>query len=80
MGKAASHAVQTQLCLTPPHAKTETIKSLIANVRAALQHVARVAEQLPSIDRWAALLRYICERIAPSIPARPPPLALAAPG
>jgi hypothetical protein len=67
VGKAASHAGQTQLYLTPLHAKTETIKSLIANVRAALQHVARVAEQLPSIDRWATLLRYICDRIAPSM-------------
>jgi len=63
VGKAVSHAGQTLLYLTPLHAKVHTIKTLVANVRAALQHVARTAEQLPSIDRWAALLRYICDRI-----------------
>lgn len=64
VGKAASHAGQTQLYLTPLHAKVQTIRSLITNIRAALQHVRAAAEQLPSIDRWATLLRYICPRIA----------------
>ena len=63
VGKTASHAGQTLLYLTPLHGKVQTIKTLVANVRAALQHVARTAEQFPSIDRWAALLRYICDRI-----------------
>ena len=70
VGKAASHAGQTQLYLTPLHAKAQTIKSLIVNVRAALQHVKRIAEQLPKVNRWGELLRYICQRIVPS----PPPL------
>lgn len=80
VGKAASHAGQTQLYLTPLHAKTETIKTLVANIRAALQHVKAVAEQLPTLDRWATLVRYICQRIAPSIPPTPPPTALPATG
>jgi hypothetical protein len=80
VGKAASHAGQTQLYLTPLHAKTQAIKSLIANVRKALQHVALAAEQLPSINRWTALLRYICVRIVPSIPSKPPTVTLAATG
>jgi hypothetical protein len=67
VGKAASHGGQTQLYLTPLHGKVQTIKSLIVNIRAALQHVKAIAEQLPRVDRWAALLRYICQRIAPSI-------------
>ena len=74
VGKAASHAGQTQLYLTPLHAKAKTIRTLIANVRAALQHVKAIAEQLPTSDPWATLLRYICQRIAPSIsPVSPPP-------
>jgi hypothetical protein len=80
VGKAASHAGQTQLYLTPLHGKVQTIKSLIANIRAALQHVKAIAEQLPRIDRWATLLRYICQRIAPSIAPSPPLNALPASG
>lgn len=71
VGKAASHAGQTQLYLTPLHGKVQTIKSLIVNIRAALQHVKTIAEQLPRVDRWATLLRYICLRIAPSIAPAP---------
>jgi len=66
VGKAASHAGQTQLYLTPLHAKAQTIKTLIANVHKALRHIKAVAEQLPNSDRWATLLRYICQRIVPS--------------
>jgi hypothetical protein len=80
VGKAASHAGQTQLYLTPLHAKTQTIKALIVNVRAALQHVKAAAEQLPTLDRWATLLRYICQRISPSIAPAPAFPALPATG
>ena len=38
---------------------------LIANIRAALSHVRRVAEQVPSVDRWKTLLTYIVARIIP---------------
>jgi hypothetical protein len=77
VGKAVSHAGQTLLYLTPLHAKVQTIKTLVANVRAALQHVARTAEQFPAIDRWAALLRYICDRIVGVGP--PSPMLIATP-
>jgi len=80
VGKAASHAGQTQLYLTPLHGKVQTIKSLIVNIRAALQHVKAIAQQLPCIDRWAALLRYICQRIAPPVATSPPLYALPATG
>jgi hypothetical protein len=68
------------LYLTPLHAKVQTIKTLVANVRAALQHVARTAEQLPSIDRWTALLRYICDRIVGVGPPLPTPISPQATG
>ncbi|WP_454831018.1 hypothetical protein [Paraburkholderia xenovorans] len=47
LGTTASHAAQTQLYLTPLHAKVDTIKSLVASVRAALGHGARFAGAVP---------------------------------
>ncbi len=73
VGKAASHAGQTTLYLTPMHGKTNHLKSLVANIRKALQHVRVAAEQFKATDPWAALLRYVSDRIAPVIgPFRPP--------
>lgn len=66
VGKSASHAGGTQLYLTPLHAMTQTIRSLVGNIRKALQHVKSLAEQLPKTDRWRELLRYICARIVAS--------------
>jgi hypothetical protein len=80
VGQAASHAGQTQLYLTPLHAKVQTIKTLIANIRAALQHVKAIAEQLPKRDSWSTLLRYICHRIVSSIAPVPCPPALSPSG
>jgi len=80
VGRAVSHAGQTLLYLTPMHAETGLIKSMIANVHAALRHVRRAAEQLPGLDRWRALLTYICDRIVGHNPLPAPPPALAAPG
>jgi hypothetical protein len=44
-GKTASHAGQTTLHLTSMHARTESIKQLVGNIRAALRHVRETAEQ-----------------------------------
>ena len=63
VGRATSHAGQTTLYLTPMHAEADLIKSMIANVHAAIQHVRQAAEQLPKLDTWATLLAYICRRI-----------------
>jgi hypothetical protein len=59
------------------HAETGLIKSMIANVQAAIGHVKTIAQQLPGIDRWGTLLRYICQRIVGqnSLPVSPPALA-----
>ena len=73
VGKAASHANQTTLYLTPLHGRADVLKRLIANIGAALRHVRATAEQFKDLDRWGCLLRYISERIAPIIgPPRPP--------
>ena len=63
VGKATKHAGKTTLYLTPMHAARTTLMMRIANIRAALSHVRRVAEQLPAVDRWKTLLNYIVARI-----------------
>lgn len=73
VGKAASHAGQTTLYLTPLHGKVQALKSLIASIRAALRHVRATAEQLGSLDPWAVLVRYVSECIAPTFRAFTPP-------
>lgn len=73
VGKAATHAGQTTLYLTPMLGKVGILKSLIANIRAPLQHVRAAAEQFTTKDPWAIQLRYISDKIAPEIgPFRPP--------
>ena len=74
VGRATHSSGQTTLYLTPLHGKAALLKSLIANIHAALQHVKDAAEQFKAADRWAVLLRYVSQRIAPIIgPFRPPP-------
>ena len=77
VGRAAHSSGQTTLYLTPMHAEVTLIKSMIANVRAAIEHVKAAAEQLPRLDRWRSLLDYICRRIvgATALPTPPPALA-----
>jgi hypothetical protein len=78
VGRAVSHAGQTTLYLTPLHGKATLLRSLIANVQAALRHVRATAEQFGSLDPWTTLVRYVAARIAPSI-GPPKPLALLIP-
>jgi hypothetical protein len=80
VGRAVSHAGQTMLYLTPMHAEAGLIKTMIANVQAAIGHVRHAAEQLPKLDRWASLLAYICQRITGQFALPTPPPALPAPG
>ena len=55
------------------------IRSMIANVHEAIRHVKAVAEQLPNLDCWRALLAYICQRIVAQIGLPTPPPVLSAP-
>ena len=65
VGRATRHAGQTTLYLTPMHAAKTTLMQLIVNIRAALSHVNRVAEQSTATVRWKTLLDYIVARIVP---------------
>jgi hypothetical protein len=76
VGRATQHAGQTTLYLTPMHAAKATLMMLIANIRVAISHVRRIAEQLPTTDRWKTLLDYIVAKI---IPLRPRNLLQASP-
>lgn len=80
VGKATTHGNQTTLYLTPMHGRADVLKTLLANIGAALRHVKAAAEQFTDSDPWACLLRYICERIAPGIGPPKPPAALTAAG
>jgi len=52
------------------HAAKNALMLLIANIRAALSHVRKVAEQSPTTDRRKTLLDYIVARIIPSRPRK----------
>ncbi len=60
--------------------KANIVKSLIANIRAALQYVKDTAEQFKVIDRWAVLLHYVSDKIAPTLGPFTPPDGLPATG
>jgi hypothetical protein len=70
----AFHVVRGVTTPQGPIAPSALIKSIIANVHGAIQYVRRAAEQLPKIDRWTALLGYICQRIVgqAALPTPPP--------
>ncbi|MBL0086605.1 MAG: hypothetical protein IPP44_07905 [Ideonella sp.] len=57
------------------HAEVGLIRSMIANVNAAIKHVKADAEQFPNLDRWRTLLTCICQRIAGQIGLSTPPPA-----
>jgi hypothetical protein len=63
VGTAARHAGQVQLYLAPLHAKTAAIKTLVANVRAAVRLAKSIAEQFGQRTSWGALLRHISDMI-----------------
>ena len=80
VGTVANHAGQTTLYITPMQNKASIPKPLIANTRAALQHLKDTAEQFKVMDRWAVLLRYVSDRIAQVIGTFRPPDVLPATG
>lgn len=80
VGRATLSGGQTTLYLTPMYGNADLLKSLIANIHAALQHVRAAAEQFKSADPWALLLRYVSNKITHCLPPFRPPDALSASG
>ncbi len=67
---------RTGLYLKLMHAEVGLIKTMVANVQAAIAYAKRSAQQVPKIDRWRVLLCYICERITQQTILTQPPLPL----
>ena len=63
VARLTEHAGQSRLSLTLVHGASDQIKRMIGAVRAGLDHVRATAPQLPGVSRWAALVRYIIEKI-----------------
>ena len=80
VGTVAHHGGQTTLYLTPIHGKTHALKSLMANIYAAIRHIKDAAEQFKAEDRWALLLRYVSNKIAPKLGPFPPSNMISATG
>ena len=64
------NAQQTTLYLRTMRAARTALMLFIANIRVALSHVRKVAEQSPSTDRRKTLLDYIVARIIPHRPRK----------
>lgn len=79
VARLTQHAGQSRLLLTLTHAAGDQIKGMIANIRKGLDHVLASAPQLPKIDRWRALVRYIVDKILAARPKNCSPLALSPP-
>lgn len=80
VGKTANHAGRTTRYLAPMHGKASILKSSIADIRAALQHVRVTAEQFTNTDPWAVMMRYVSNKIAPTLGPFKPPTGLPATG
>lgn len=57
------HGGQTRVLLSVTHAAVAQVKALVTNVRAGLQHIRATAPQLPSAQRWKALVCIVILRI-----------------
>lgn len=62
------------------HAEAGLMKTMIANIQAAIDHVKEAAQQLPKLNRWRALVGYIRERITGQSVLPAPPAVLQATG
>lgn len=63
VGRITESGGQRRVLLSLTHAASAHVKALVANVRAGLQHIRATAPQLPSVQRWQVLVRYIVEKI-----------------
>lgn len=68
VARLTEHAGQSRLLLTLTHAAGDLIKSMVTNVRKGLDFILATAPQLTARERWAALVRYIVEKILATKP------------
>jgi hypothetical protein len=63
VARLTQHAGQSRLVVTLMHGAADQIKSMIANVRRGLDVVLANAPQLTKPELWAAMVRYIIDKI-----------------
>jgi hypothetical protein len=71
VARLTEHAGQSRLLVTLMHGAGDQIKAMIANIRRGLDHVVATAPQLPGLERWHALVRYIIGKITATRPKKP---------
>jgi len=73
VARMTEHGGQKRLLVTLTHAAGDQIKTMLAAIRAGLDHVRATAPQLPHRERWRALVRYIIDQILAAKAAQAPP-------
>lgn len=73
IARLTRHAGQSRLLVTITHAAGDQVKSMIANIRKGLDHILQAAPQLPKLERWKSLVRYIVAKIIAAKPQNQPP-------
>lgn len=73
VARLTQHAGQSRLLITLTHAAGDQIKAMVAAIRKGLDQIRATAPQLPKLERWRALIRYIIDQILAARPMQPPP-------
>ena len=76
VGRLTEHAGQTRLLVSLTHAAGDKIKAMIGCIHKGFEHVRATAPQLPKLERWRVLVRYIIEKILASKPKNPSPVGV----
>jgi hypothetical protein len=63
VGRLTESGGQRRILLSLTHAAASHVKALVTNVRKGLDHIRTTAPQLPSMQRWNALVQYIVDKI-----------------
>lgn len=74
IARLTHHSGQSRLLVTITHAACDQVKSMITNVRKGLDHILQTAPQLPKLERWKSLVRYITAKIVAAKSQDQPPV------
>ena len=80
IARLTHHAGQSRLLVTITHVAGDQVKSMVANIRKGLDHILQAAPQLPKLEHWKSLVRYIVAKIIAAKSQDQPPLLTSLPG
>ena len=72
VARLTRHAGQSRLLLTLTHVAGDQVKTMISRIRKGLDFILANAPQLPKVERWPALVRYIIDKIFAARLKNPP--------